>query len=420
MVKRKLALLAVVLGASAFACQLVAGIERVEKVDPADAAVAVDGGPVADAAPPADPCLHVTPPPPPAVDDAPNDRIDDFYLALRTVSLVPPGVPLPGFDLDRACTCDPRPETAFLGRSSCTTTGRPLCDLDGGVDNQMGAFLKDYASFLDIDKAANINGRIDEGQRTAIVVISKYNGRANDKEVGFGIFVSEGIREGASCPGSMPLEGFFTPGWCGKDVWTISSGSVTASGTGFVPKAVGVGYVSNYRFVTTFNGVVGIPFGSYRLALGSPVYQGRFVPLDENRQPLEPTPDLGPDRIKAWRAVDGNLGGRIQISELLAALGTVNTPGTDSGGNPPTLCTQPAFLALKSSLCEQVDVTSTSALDFAEGARCDAVSVGVAVTADTVQVRGFVDADEVSNECYPTADGGGPIDGPAGVDYQCP
>lgn len=419
--KRRLAAGAFALGASAFACQIVAGIERVDKIDPPDAGL--DASPTSDAAPPPDPCRHVTPPPPPLVDDAPNDRLDDVYLALRTITMSPPGGEVPGFDLDLGCTCDPRPDTAFLGRPSCSAENpeaRPHCDLDGGIDNQLALVLKDYASFIDIDQTATVNDRAQRGRSTAIVVITKYNGRANDKEVGFGLFTSAGMREPSPCPGSVPLDGFYTPGWCGKDPWTASSTSVTVTGSSFIPNTVGTGYVTDYRFVTTFNGVATIPFAGYDLAVGSPVSSGRLVPLDDNQQPLDTTQNPSPDRIKFWRIEEATLSGRIPVSDLLAALGTIDVSDQDAGSTPLPLCNSPVFATVKASLCSQLDVTSTSALDFAEGARCDAVSVGVSIRAESCEARGVVAPEDAGNDCYPIADGGGPIKGPPNVDYRCP
>ena len=259
--KRKLAAAAMVLGCTVIACQLVAGIERVDKTDPA----VVDAGPDALAADSAvaDPCAHVRPAPKPLVDDAPNDKLPDIYLALHHVDLAPSATntAAPGFDLDQSCTCDTRPGTAFEGGASCTTGAKPFCDFDGGVDNQIFNFARDYAAFIDVDQAANINGSIASGHQTVILVIKEYNGRANDSAVSFGTFSSEGMREGPTCPGSTTdTDGFSSPGWCGEDKWTASSSSVDGTSGLFVPKSIGTGYVTNYQFVVELNNPATVPF----------------------------------------------------------------------------------------------------------------------------------------------------------------
>ena len=46
----------------------------------------------------------------------------------------------------------------------------------------------DPALLIDIDNAADINGRSKQGRQTSLIVVSKYNGRANDREVTLGLF----------------------------------------------------------------------------------------------------------------------------------------------------------------------------------------------------------------------------------------
>ena len=95
------------------------------------------------------------------------------------------------------------------------------------------------------------------------------------------------------------------------------------------------GYVIDYQFVVELNSPAGVPFGGYRLTLGSPVSSGRLVPLDANLMPLDTSQGPALDRIKYWRVE--RLGPRRTHpgSELLAAFGTVNTPG-DAGGWRPS------------------------------------------------------------------------------------
>ncbi len=416
--KRKLAAASFVLGCTVIACQLVAGIDRVEKTDPALPEAGPDA--LADSAI-ADPCAHVRPPPKPLTDDAPNDKLPDIYLAMRHVDLAPSttNTTAPGFDLDLSCTCDTRMGSAFMGGASCTTGAKPFCDFDGGVDNQIFNFARDYAGFIDVDQAANINGRIQEGRQTVILVIKEYNGRANDSAVAFGTFQSEGMLEGATCPGSVTTGGFTTPGWCGEDRWTASSASVDGTNGLFVPKSVGMGYVTNYQFVVELNNPAMVPFAGYRLALGSPVSSGRLVPLDSTLAPVDTSQGPALERIKYWRAENAVLSGRIPVSDLLAAVGTISTPG-DSGPAKPPLCTTSTFPTVKAALCGQIDINATKSLDFVPGAKCDAISVGIGISADSVRVETIAPANVTTNECYPSPDGGGPIGVEGGVDYRCP
>jgi hypothetical protein len=421
MTKRKIALAAMVLGGTVIACQVVAGIERVDKTDP----VAVEAGPdvlAVDSAV-ADPCAHVRPVPKPLVDDAPNDKLPDIYLALHHVDLAPSATNAvaPGFDLDQSCTCDTRPGSAFDGGASCTTGAKPFCDADGGIDNQIFNFARDYAAFIDVDQAANINGRISSGHQTVILVIKDYNGRANDSAVSFGTFSSEGMLEGPTCPGStMAADGFSSPGWCGEDKWTASSSTVDGVNGLFLPKSIGTGYVSNYQFVVELNNPATIPFASYRLAIGSPISSGHLVPLDATLMPVDTSAGPALDRIKYWRVEKAVISGRIPVTDLLAAVGTIVTSLGDSGATKPPLCTTSTFAQVKGALCGQIDINQSKALDFIPNAKCDAISVGIGLTADSVRVQTVAPAPATTNVCYPSPDGGGPTAGPPGVTYQCP
>ncbi len=416
--KRRLAALAAGLIATALACQIVAGIERVDKADPPPPEAGPDTF-VPDSAVP-DPCNHVRPLKRTGKDDAPNDAIPDLYLALREVKLFPDAGQTQGFDLDESCTCDTRPGTKFDGGPSCVTSRAPQCDLDGGVDNQAVTVLGDYTSFIDLDKASNINNNIAEGKQTSILLLKSYNGTANDSDVKFGIFTSEGMLDGPNCPGSKPdLDGISNPGWCGEDIWTASERTVKVTGTSFVQNSIGSGYVIDYQFVAELNGPATIPFGNYRLTLGSPVSTGKLVPLDANLMPIDTSKGPQLDLVKYWRVENAVLGGRVPVSELLAAAGTVNTPGDAGGGPKPPLCTGSLFTLLKQTMCDAIDISSSKELDFVPNARCDSLSVAIGLTAGSVKVNRTAPATAVSNDCYPTEDGGGPVDASIGVDYQC-
>jgi hypothetical protein len=419
--RRRLFVVLAALGATVVACQLVAGIERVDKAEPPPPEAGPDLS-IPDTSIP-DPCDHVRPPSRTNKDDAPNDSVPDLLLALRTVTILPPGGKTLGFDLDNSCTCDERPGTRNEGGASCETSRKVVCDADGGVDNQAASTIAVYSGFLDIDKAANINNRIAVGQQTAILVLSEYNGLANDNHVTFGLFTSEGMREPPGCPGSVTdPSGISTPTWCGEDNWTATSTTAQINNGKVVPQSAGSGYVTEYQFVIDeYRGAASIPFGAYKLSLGSPVAAGRLVPLDGNLNPVDTSQPDVVARTKYWRVDDGVLSGRIRASDVLAAFGTVNTPG-DAGGAPkPPLCTDKVFFpVLKDQLCGAIDISSSKDFDFVAKARCDAVSVAIGLTAGSVRVTTSMPPADAGNVCYPIADGAAPTAGPPGVDYVCP
>jgi hypothetical protein len=361
--RRSLGLVLGVLGVAIVACQVVAGIEPVEKEQ--RGGPGTDGGPdvLADgkvAPGPADPCKHKLPAPAPETDDDRNTEVAPFYLALRTLSLVKKeGDSYAGYDLDNVCTCEKRPNTAADGGSSCTPKAKD-CDFDGGVDNNAALLFERLApgGFSPDDDASNgING----GKRGLLLYISKYNGKPNDREIEVGAMLSHGILDGSGC-GTSTGGDRSPPGWCGHDLWTYSTEFVRPGSK--EPVFKGVGYVNNGELVFSSDGAIKMFFGGATLSFGSPVTAGKIA---KNSQGF-------------W-TLAGLLTGRIPVTELLAATGNFDDPGGGTQG----LCNSVFFTTVRTTLCDAVDINRTSAFDFKEGA-CDAISSTISFTAEQADV----------------------------------
>ncbi len=288
--KRRFAFLAMVLGFSVLACQLIIGIDRAKTEErPPDAFEAAPPPPVIP-----DPCAHVRPPPPPLTDDEPivDNQLMPFYVALSEFHLVAKadGGALRGFDLDGVCTCDDRPAAAHDGGGSCT--GPVKCDPDGGIDNGSTEVFNRFAGTVpDFDKAANINNHIALGEQDTLILISDYNGRANDKSVNVGVVVSNGIYDAGGC-GTADPEGGPPPypaGFCGSDTWTVDPKGVIGDKPPYTATLLAPAYVTNHTLVIDNpKGYFEVPFGAVPLRLYSPIFTATIVPIDANGQPRDP------------------------------------------------------------------------------------------------------------------------------------
>jgi hypothetical protein len=380
-VKRRLLFASLALGFALLACQVVAGIERVDKTVPADAALAVD---VVEAAPPPrDPCNHAFAPGIPDREDDGGAPTGPLYFAVHEMHLLPmsdAGDAL-GFDLDGVCTCDPRPTTAEAGASSCVATAASgVCDSDGGVDNQLEQIIAPYVKLgLDVDKGAAISAHIAEGKQGLLVYLNGYNGTKNDRDVSVSLLLSNGIEDPSGCSNAVVTQNNpkrYQPEWCGTDKWSYDPSSVL-NGNPNLPANVGQGWVNDGVLV-------------YQAAKSTVYFGGAVLTLISPRTAVRLT-KVG----TSWH-LDGVIAGRVQDTDFLRAAGMMAIGGD---GGSTYLCTQPVlFSQLKSAMCDSLDLAESEALDF-QGRPCSAISFGFSFTADSASLGGPVSDPPAPNPC---------------------
>ena len=378
------------------ACQVIAGIERVEKVDgtdtPTTTSSSSSSGGSSSGVSPDDPCKHVLPPEPPkSADQAPD--LPPFYVAATGLRLTDDR----GYDLDLSCTCDPRPGTNQDGGAACVpragSAPKSECDPDGGVDNRSSGLFKLLAAYGEnLDDGFQKDA--EKGKRTILILIKNWNGQPNDFDVTVGIFVSNGAQpvdeNGKGTPPDPPIES-------GKSDWSHPSTVTKQAGT-FQPTALPNGYVSNGTLVVKNAGTVAIFLGNNGLTFNEALVAGQ----------------LKRDPATGITEFNGVVGGRIRASELLAAAGQLKV-----GGEVPacTYNTPPfTFDVLKSQICLSTDIAEGSRSDF-KGLTCDSISSAISLTAYTATVSGDtavdIPAETNPNPCAPDQVGDPSI-------YQCP
>lgn len=369
---RRLAVAIALGGLTIVACQVVAGIERVEK-EQRGAQTVPDGMPGVDVDTPSDPCNHLRPPPLPPTDDSADVEIEPFYLAVRSVNLTPgQGEQYPGYDLDNVCSCDRRAGTASNGESSCTPKALGAdCDRDGGVDNAGASLFAQFNAELggfQFDVNDLVNSDIKSGQRGLLIYIKKYNGKLNDREVQAGVMLTYGIVDGSGCTTPKdPETNKAPPGWCGNDKWTYSDKYVKSNPTP-EPATYVTGYVNNGELVFEApQGFVDMYFGGSIVVFGAPITVGRLW-KDKNRWKLE-----------------GVLAGRIEVKQLIKAVGNYPEPFLGDDG----LCTGEPFFTnnVIQRFCEHVDVRTTLNTDLTTPrSPCNAISAGIGFTAEEAKL----------------------------------
>lgn len=385
----------VVFGVAALVVKALAcvDLESLGNGPPRDAAPETANDDAADGAAAGDPCAHVGPPGPPSTDDAPGEELPPFVLAIDVATLDP--AKAPGFDLDGVCTCDSRAGTAADGGPSCASRPNVVCDGDGGTDNTI-ATVAQVAAANGIDRA--VARLIASGERTLLLRLAQYNGRANDPEVAVGAILAEGIRT-KTCADSMPSgdAGTWTPGKCGDDTWTLSSDSVSSTG---VPAVIGKGFVHDYRLVVPrFALPVTLPFtGDTVISFHEAIVSGRLVPLDANLQPRDASRAPLPAEERLYRIEDGLLAGRAKTGDVLSAIG--HYPWS-AGGGP--LCNQSVFPFVRQTICESADIALQPSAPANDA--CDALSAGVGFVAIPARPGAIVPSPPPPTACA-AADGG--------------
>ena len=358
------------------ACQVVAGIDRVPKEAPDAATAASDGG-----VPANDPCAHVLAPDPPATDDAKDEELPAFYLALRTVTLTPQNADQSyiGLDLDTVCTCDRRAGTAHAGQTSCVPK-QEVCDGDGGADNRAASLFQQFT----LTGAPSVNdgivNDIAAGNSTLLVWISGWNGKPNDREIKVGVLVSTGISNAAGCGVTTTDDTtHFHPGWCGHDKWDFGPSTTITVGGMVAPLGNGIGYVTNNQLVYKSESAINVALGRAEVAFNSPTTIGTL------------TSDASGYKLS------GVLAGRMEIGQLLGAVGQFkigNVPKVD-------LCNDDKdFSGIKTVLCNAVDIARTSVFDF-QNAACDAISSAMQFTAEPAEIGTEVAGAPNDSPCSP-------------------
>lgn len=363
----------------------------------------------------ADPCQHAFPPAEPDVDDAPDEVLPPFAIAVDGIQVQSDDGNAVAFDLDGVCTCETRAGTARQGQSSCLSSASK-CDYDGGRDNAVSEFVTGLGAFYSVDKFPNT--LIQQGRRGVLTQLGKYNGRANDRDVALGIVLSEGIHS-QGCPSSTPQQGAtwdtWSPGWCGEDKWSLPEDGVFQVSSGPVFVVIGKGYVRDYQLVVNFEGTVHVPFNdSYALLINSATISGKLVPLGEDLNPRDPSVPPQTDKEKRfYRVDDGVLAGRVSTHDLLAAIGSSKQSQTDE-----QICLQSLYQVLKDRVCAAADIAHAKSLDFQADAGCDALSTAIRFTGKPALLGEVYKPNRAPTPCEPDVDGGEPLE--AGVSYQCP
>ncbi len=349
-------------------CQVVAGIERVDKVAAGsagtDSGANGEGGPGKEdtGVPSNDPCKHAFPADPPAKDDDPGTELPAFYLALKTITVTNPQ----GFDLDNVCTCDSRPNTAQGGRSSCTPKQKNKdCDGDGGTDNS-GATLFSALPFQPGNSLDDqITNDLTEGRQGLLLYIQGWNGKPNDLDVHVGVVVSQGVKDPTGCGGTPTGKNHYPPQWCGQDRWTYQTGAIDPGNT---PHFLAPAYVSGNQLVFRSPGKATLFFGNATLGFNAPIMAGTLA------------------KSGSGYTLVGALAGRIESSDLLAAAGQFTDPENrgdpDTGAGRKYICENTiVYSVISSTICGGRDIIRDPKLDFQDIA-CDSVSTSIGFTAE--------------------------------------
>lgn len=319
----------------------------------------------------------------------PGEDIPNIVLAIKTLSVGDVDSDKPsdvGLDLDTACTCCSCADTASTCKKpeqfAFSLTPLDNCDGTAGQDNNLQKLLRSLAA-SNVQVGSIVDGMsTQDGSANLILRIGNYNGKPNDETVQVAAFTSLGIDENCNPDGKAK--------WDGNDVWIINAagivgGSGNAGGGGSGSGGSGGSSTSGGgSSCMAFQHEASFKTESAFVRDGVLVASFDFrIPLTTDNPPPELFLKQGSISGKlestqgGWKLSDGLLAGRWPMEEIKTTI-----PRIRVGGTP--ICNVPSPLPLEEALggifCDLRDTTS----DFATPASpCDAVSVGLAFTAET-------------------------------------
>lgn len=295
-----------------------------------------------------------------------------YVFAIRSIDVsgrTEAGAPT-GFDLDRVCSCD-----ATGAPSSCVVPDKPVvpggCDDPGGVDNALfhiwNAVGSDYYTLLNKTVAKDLRC----GHDTLLLVLSQYNGLADDSEVLVHTVESFGIRDdhdGGEPDGSPcgAASAYRPARWDGTDPWSVPTGAVAFGQPTTVARK---GYVRDFQLVVDSRGqstgpIVLRAVSPNPMNVEQAVITGKLVPLTDGG-------------AAGFELTDGVLAGRVNANAFLAAL----APSPVAvGAGVETFCGQAYWASLTEQLCAAVETLDDPTREF-RGASCNAISMVLGFTA---------------------------------------
>jgi hypothetical protein len=327
-----------------------------------DASGATDGHPTREGGP----CDYSLVPNNPGFDDGTLDLV--LQLATRTVDLgirygptADAAPPFPGYNLDRLLSCPDQP---------CMTKRLQASDCDAGVwcgvDN---AALPLFQTFAQLTSGRfnqqSYNDELAAGNYGIVFRIRSYNGGANDQQVEFAAFDSNGtLTPDGSSDHPMPV-------WDGNDVWTLDYGSVIG-GTGVTahPNEIDINaYVANHVLVAHVDHPITLYGGPI---LGTLVFQTTGTTITGTL-----TPDSGGT---SYHIDNGVIAGRWPTQNIQSGLKAVTDPLMDGG----YLCPAPgsSYPTIAKIICNGADMTADPRKQD-PSTMCDAISFAFGFTAST-------------------------------------
>lgn len=367
MKRRGLAMTAGAIALATLSCQLILGLEEPTGIPRTDE----PPSPGEDAGP-QDPCKHASRPLPPQKDDD-LDTKHAYWFATKSVfgPLNKPGGPQGGYDLDNACTCA---KDLHDGGPSCTGA-QTVCDLDGGIDDTVGALFGEVSGSFSLDPLKPVNEALQNGSRTLLLYMEGYNGKANDSDVRLAFINSGGLYTKVGCQDGVERDmettflddnGVHTPPgqnryralWDGCDNWSPeASGLLNANR---VPSQLTKGYVTNKQLVIAVDQVGTAIFGS-TASIYSPLLVATIN--DEN----------------GHLRLDGVFAGRLPFDDMVQALGGNQVGDGYEDGGYLAVCESPFWIAAGPKLCGARDIMATDNEDF-KGRACNATSLNFGFT----------------------------------------